>query len=99
MSLGISKMSEKVLETTTDLVLALIFFQFNMFGKHTMSQVARGSEAAAKDLEDINYQTIKRALRQLKNKGLLSPETEITKLGLKRLQAIIPEYQTKRPWD
>ena len=99
MSSKVLQISEKLLETTTDLLLAAIFFQAHMFNKHSLSQVMKGSDAATRDLEEVNYQTIKRALRRLKASGLLSSKDEITKLGLRRLQAIIPEYQSKRPWD
>jgi len=50
----------------------------------------------------IHKNSFKRAIYNARHKGYLQRKKdyyEITKLGKKRLQQIIPQYQEKRPWD
>lgn len=88
-----------------DLALALVFFQFRIIGAHTVARVAKAVDQTGDDLKEVNYSKIKRALKDLHRKGLINSikddftKAQVTKLGRKRLNSILPQYQTRRPWD
>lgn len=95
------KVSEGLLATVTDVVL----FQLYLIGAGGQGKTSRTGYAAfdeaAKNLETVNYQTIKQALIYLKRKGLIRSliEPVITEAGRKRLAVSIPNYQKNRTWD
>ncbi len=100
------RISERVVATATDLTLLLVFLSIEMATKPPTPRGAwQGQRAAYEDWEQLDYQTIKRALHRLKNKGLIQYTREtithpqITKQGLKRLKSTIPFYDKKRTWD
>lgn len=88
----------------TDLALVAIFFNLEIaFLKR--SEWGKVERRVQEDLEEFNYEKLKRALSQLRQKGLIrsikekSAMPEITESGLKRLQSLIPWYDEKRTWD
>jgi len=98
--------TEGLAQTTTDTLLFLFFLYGTSFGKRGSLGVYRSFEEAQSALGELNYQTIKRAINTLThNKWITrSPkrsviELEITKLGKERINAILPTYKHKRPWD
>ena len=61
-------------------------------------------ERAWESVAELERQRFERALRQLKDKGLItssldSTQIAITKMGRERLSRLIPAYQEKRPWN
>lgn len=107
MSSRVLKATEGLIATATDLTLALIFYQFEigLGGARTLYGVQRAGERTMDVLVEVNYKSIKRALRELKRRGLVKSiksslmEPEITAAGIKRIKQLFPEYQKKRPWD
>jgi len=96
------KLSEGLLATVTDLLLMQFFLIGSSMGKGKTSRGAYiAVQEASKNLEEINYHTLKQAFLYLKRKGLIRSllEPSITELGKKRLKKIIPQYQSNRPWD
>ena len=57
-------------------------------------------------LKEINYDTFKQLLSELRRMDLIERkgkrgviEIKITQAGLKRLKSVIPQYEKERPWD
>ncbi len=105
----VAQISEGVLATATDLVLAEIFFAFEAIEPGTSARpgdIWKAYYRSQKDLQQINYQTLKRAFLYLKRRGLINyvkedifTLPEITKQGLERLNGLFPKYYKERPWD
>lgn len=97
----ILKLSEGVLSTVVDVTLLLLFFsaEYGWSGPKAMGK-------AHEELEEVNYESIKRALGALRRAGMVKLsgrgdkfKARITKQGRKRLEAKIPFYDEKRVWD
>lgn len=104
----ILELSEGLLSNTVDATLLLLFLsaEFGFGGKPGPGGVYRARDKAYEDWDVVNYDSIKRALYQLKKKGLIKTvgwgdkvTRQITKQGRKRLEAIVPSYDEKRTWD
>ncbi|MBM3209578.1 CRISPR-associated endonuclease Cas2 [Candidatus Shapirobacteria bacterium] len=103
----ILKVSEGTLEKLTDFLLWLFFLQGASLGKtKTSRDMYRIFSEAEEMLREVNYQSFKRAVDNLRKKKLLTwekigggLEIEITKQGEERLEASLPAYQEKRTWD
>jgi len=104
----ILKLSEGVLSNTVDATLLVLFLsaEFGFGGKPGLGGVWQAYDKAFEDWDVVNYDAIKRALYQLKKKGLIKTvgwgdkvTRQITKQGKERLAAIIPVYDEKRTWD
>lgn len=101
------KITEGVLSRITDLTLFVIFYQFELGlgNAKTRGGVQRAAERTSTLLEEVNYKSIKRALLELRRRGLIKVvkssllEPEITALGKRRIKEIIPQYHRRRPWD
>lgn len=99
--------TEGLVATVTDLVLYFTILPFALPGAYTHGQVARRVEDVTSLIsEDLNYRTIKNTISKLVAAGLIVKQSKrsaleiaITKLGKKRMNAIIPTYQEDRPWD
>ena len=90
------------MSTATDLLLMQFFIFGASLGKGKTSRGAyRVIQEASKDLEELNYQTLKQSFVHLKRKGLIRSLKEpiITQLGKQRLNSLVPEYQHQRTWD
>ncbi|MBI3342564.1 hypothetical protein HY032_00205 [Candidatus Gottesmanbacteria bacterium] len=99
--------TEGLIATATDLVLFLTILPFALPGAYTAGEVSRRTQDVL-DLvgEDLNYRTIKNAIAHLVAAGLIVKRSKrnaldlaITKLGRKRIEAIVPMYHEQRPWD
>ena len=95
--------SEGVLSTLTDALLWTVFFAV-----YPSSRGGAGWEktmAADTLLSEINYQSLKNTLYNLKKRGLAeyvrgkTLEPRITKEGKKRIASLVPAYYEKRTWD
>lgn len=102
----ISRITERVVETAVDLVLLEIFFGMEaIVNPPTPGGAWKAYHKSYRDLDQLDYQTIKRAFYNLKSKGLIQYTREtiltprITDQGLKRLKATIPFYNKARTWD
>ncbi|MBI4999832.1 CRISPR-associated endonuclease Cas2 [Candidatus Gottesmanbacteria bacterium] len=98
------KISEGILETVVDVVLlemAYVGEAATTFSRNTWEPAVK----ADRFLEEINYQTIKRAIEEARKKGWLKRTDrrrvwpEITVEGKKRLNSLVPQYDEKRIWD
>lgn len=96
----ILKISEGLLSSTTNLVLYLFFLTSASFFKPYGPRGVYQTFAEADELiSQINYQTFKTALAQLKKRGLLDKEWKITREGYRRINEIAPHYDKERTWD
>lgn len=100
----ILKVSEGILSTAVDIVLWEIVYlgeAATTFSRNTWEPKVK----ADRFLENINYETIKRAIEKGREKGWLKRVKkkrvwpQITKEGKKRLEQIIPQYDEQRIWD
>lgn len=99
--------TEGLVATVTDLVLYFTILPFALPGAYTHGQIARRVEDVTNLIsEDLNYRTIKNAIKKLIEAGLIVKQSKrsaleiaITKLGRERMKTIIPTYQEERPWD
>ena len=102
----ILKATDNILGTAVDIVLWEIFYLVE-FGTSLSSREAYGANNRSdRLLNEINYETIKRALKEIKRKGLVTYKKqknksipEITAEGERRLEEILPHYDKKRFWD
>lgn len=96
----ILKISEGIIATLTDLVLAIcIFWYESIFDPRlgrSLNYTLRKMDAK---LAEINYRSIKRAIQYARQKGWIKENLEITKEGQKRLKGILPEYSDPPKWD
>lgn len=103
----IKRLSNGLLNTTTDLIIFQIALFGASFGKQRSPQgVNRMFEEAFIELEHFNHHTVRSAWSYLRRKGLISVVEDklyyswlITQMGKKRLTQLVPKYQTQRPWD
>lgn len=92
--------------TITNLVLLNLYIFVSLGGVKTMGDSIRMSHEVHEMLDEVNYDTIKRAIYQLKKQKLINRPVKhdrlvlsITNLGNQRIEELIPTYQTNRPWD
>jgi len=92
------------LANVTDLVLIEVFYNLEMmFTKR--SDWWKVDSKIDEDLENLNYEKIKRALAYLRQKGLVetikanSILPKISQAGLERVHSLLPHYDEKRFWD
>lgn len=102
----ILEISEGILSTVTDIALWELFYLGEVGTSFNSRAAWTASYKADKWLNEINYETIKRALVGLKKRGLVSYKgqrksalPEITAEGKRRLGEILPHYDKKRLWD
>ena len=106
LSINIRDATEGVISTLTDFLLLTLYDLVAISTVRTMYDANRAIDDAHRMLDEVNYQTIKKAFSQLSQKGLVKQtgkhstlEFAITKAGLKRIEAFIPTYAVNRPWD
>jgi DNA-binding transcriptional regulator PaaX len=104
----ILKTTNGLIGNLTNMILYFIFLQGAMLGKTTSHGIYNAFEESYDTLSEINYDSIRRSLMQLKKKGLITQDDppkskirnyKISQIGRVRLNSLIPTYQTKRPWD
>lgn len=99
--------TEGLLRGTTNAVLYWLFLLGASVGKSKTSYGAyRMFQEAEEQLREVNYDTFKQALTQLRKKRLISQKRKrttediaVTAAGRKRLGELLPTYQKDRPWD
>lgn len=101
---AVTNLSEGLLSKVVDLVLISVFYHFD-FMTVSGGKAWKALTDSQTDLAAINYQTIKKSLMYLKQKGLLQAVKEaallplVTDQGRKKLNSILPVYDGKRVWD
>jgi DNA-binding transcriptional regulator PaaX len=101
----VKKISEGVVSTAVDLVLISLYFGFEFAYAGYSARGYRADEKAYRALSEFNHQTLVRAFKHLKQKGLIRVTKEKTALpkitaeGRKKLSSLIPHYDKKRIWD
>lgn len=102
----ILEISEGILSTVTDIALWELFYLTEVGASFNSRGAWTANYKADRWLNEINYETIKRALVGLKKRGLVSYQgqrksalPEITAEGKRRLEEILPHYDKKRLWD
>jgi len=101
---AIIKFSEGLFSKVVDLALISIFYNFE-FMTASGGKAWKAVENSQNDLAEVNYQTIKKSLIYLKQKGLIQSAKEavvlpfVTEQGKKKLASIMPIYDEKRIWD
>ena len=101
----VKEITDGIVGSAVDLALLSIYFSFEFATSGYSSRGWKADEKALNTLSELNYQTIKRSYRRLKQKGMIkitkqkiSEELilpQITKEGKKRLESIIPHYLKK----
>lgn len=97
-------LGDRLLEKTVDVALLLVYLNLDVPYFQRGKPYLYGKKIQ-EDFEQFNYAQVKRALKHLKQKGLIQYAKEIsalpgiTKIGLKKINSIIPVYDEKRVWD
>lgn len=94
--------TDGLLRTTTDGLLLLLYYQAALVGKTGSPGIWRAAREANQALDELNYDSIKRALNKLTSTKTIKRtkrEIEITELGKKRIESLLPQYLSVRPWD
>lgn len=92
-----------VVGTVTDMALVEMFYGMELV--NTDGKMWLAMEKAEKDLARVNAESLARAIRHLRKKGLVQTVKEkrvlprITAQGKVRVKALIPSYDSKRLWD
>ena len=104
---SLASFAENVFATGFDTVLFLLVFMGELgmpFGSY--GKTYRAERHAHEFIDRYNWETFKRALAEARRRKYVAPvgrgrrsNPEITELGRKRLRAVTPMYQKKRPWD
>lgn len=102
----ILRLTDGLVGTVTDFILLNLYLLIQIGGVKTMGDANRVVNDVHSMLDTVNYKTIKKALYNLRSRGLIAhmdstnPTTiAITKLGKQRIEESIPTYKTDRPWD
>lgn len=101
---SLKDIGESFIERAVDAVLVMLYFNLEV-APLLRNKRYLIDEKVEEDLEKFNYQTLKRALRHLKQNGFIQTIKEkdslpkITKLGERRLENILPFYDEERIWD
>lgn len=102
----IGRVTDGVVGTLTDFLLLTLYNLVCSTSVRTMYDANRAIDDAHRMLDTVNYQTIKKTLALLTQKGLITKtgkrttlEFAITSAGLKRIEELIPTYKERRPWD
>lgn len=99
------KSSEGAAEKLVDLLLVITFYTLAV-ATSSRSSISSAETITQELLDQFNYQTIKEALLYGRKKGWIKKagqgkkvNPKITAEGKRRLEAILPHYDTKRVWD
>lgn len=91
--------TEGLIEYATDMTLYFLYYEAEVINSPNMNTVVSWAPwAAERELEKINYQTIKRAIIQLIDKGLVKKtggKLELTPEGRSHLKQILPSIGGK----
>lgn len=95
--------SEGMVATMTDMALVTAY-TLGAYATVPRRQWGSVDLTVENQLEQFNYQTIKRAVlnlgqRRFVNKNLVTTDRYITRKGTDRLETLLPHYKTNRPWN
>jgi phenylacetic acid degradation operon negative regulatory protein len=96
----IFKISEGLLASITDLILTILILGYESILDPRIGRSLLYTQAKLdRRLAQINYRSIKRAIRYAMEKGWIKENLEITEEGQKRLKGIFQEYSPLPKWD
>lgn len=102
----VRKITNGVFSSVIDMVLFAFYLFGSSFGKKANSRdIYKTFSEAEALIREVNYETFKRAIAKLKERGFIESikrwtvEPVITEKGKRRLQSIFPFYDTERVWD
>lgn len=102
----ISEKTEGLLSNIIDIALWELFYLSEVGTSFSSRATWTANYKADRLLEEINYNSLKEALKRAKKQGLVQFKgqrkgavPEITQEGKRRLEAILPHYDKKRVWD
>jgi DNA-binding transcriptional regulator PaaX len=103
----VSQATDGVLGTITDLVLYELFFTLSTTNRYTFSGMDRARADADKLLAEFNYQSLKNSLYSLIKKDYVKKDVDqkgnkgyiLTQKGSRRIENLLPVYQTDRKWS
>lgn len=94
------EISEGVLASLTDLVLAYLIFSYESIVDPRVGRSLPYTFAKVDSkLEKINYQSLKRAVKHAREKGWIKESLKPTPEGRRRLKDIFPEANYSNHWD
>ncbi|HLD25321.1 MAG TPA: PaaX family transcriptional regulator C-terminal domain-containing protein [Patescibacteria group bacterium] len=98
--------TDGLIGTVVNLVLYELYVVLLLPGKTSSAQLHRTAVDAHELVEELGYDTIKRAMYHLIAQGLIKrltkegrTELAITAVGRKKLETSVPQYRPHRPWD
>lgn len=94
----ILKLSEGLVARAIDIVLIGIFY-FIETAPYTSGSLPQKLSRVERDLQSVNYETLRQAALRAKEKGWLSQDLKITARGKKRLESILPQFENPKKWD
>lgn len=94
----VSNLSQGIFNRVIDLVL------FGVYYTEEMSPFSGGSlyqrfSRIENDFDQLNSQTLRRALQRSLEQGWINKKLEITPRGQKRLEEVLPKYEKKPKWN
>lgn len=95
----VSKLSNSVFCTITDLVLWYIFYSVEISPLGSPTNLKKAEILTNKDLQRFNSSTLKRAIRRLKAKGFIKEDLTPTKEGRQRLREKFPDSVKTKQWN
>jgi CRISPR-associated endonuclease Cas2 len=104
LSENINQFTSGLVNTASDLMLLSIFYNFN-FDLNDVNKIDEEEGIAIEAFKKIPLKSIRRSLRHLRAKALVTDNTDgttpyvLTDEGFKYLYTLIPEYKANRPWD
>jgi CRISPR-associated endonuclease Cas2 len=104
LSENINTFTQGLVNTTSDFMLICLHYNFT-FDLNDINKVDEEEKTAIDAFYQIPMKTIRRSLRHLRAKNLVTqnpdegPPYILTDQGREHLYSVIPEYKNNRPWD
>ncbi len=96
----VQEISEGALASLTDLILAYLFFGYESIVDPRVGRSFHYTFAKIdKRLEEINYQSLKRAIKHAQEKGWIKESLKPTPEGQRRLKNIFSEVNYPKHWN
>ncbi|MDP2930577.1 MAG: hypothetical protein Q8N56_03170, partial [bacterium] len=100
LSKKISGISEGLLASFTDLILACLFLGFGSITDPRLGRSLNYTLAKIDErMQEINYRSLKRAISHAMDRGWIKGDLNITLEGQKRLKKILPGADYTKKWD
>ena len=94
------RISEGVLSSLTDASLVFLVYGYELFTDPKMARsLSYNLGKMDKRMEEINYDSLKRAIQNIRQKGWIKENLMVTNEGERRMKQIFPEYKKPAKWD